>query len=62
MKIKNKRVYTAPECSVLHLDSNSLLQTISTKVDSDGATTGGRAQEMDFNAFNSSWDEEAESE
>ena len=62
MKVMNKRVYTAPISGVLQLDSNHLLQTISTKVDSGGATTGGRAKEMDFDAFNTSWDEEDESE
>lgn len=62
MKTKNNRVYTTPKCYVLHVGDEQLMKTISTKVDSDGATTGGRAKEINFEAFSASWDEETETE
>lgn len=56
-----KRKYEAPMTEVLRFDTISMLQQVSTKVDSGGATTGGRAPGMNFDAFDTSWDEEENS-
>lgn len=53
-----KRRYEIPMTLVLFFDNINVLQQISTKVSSGGATTGGRAPEMNFDAFDTSWDEE----
>lgn len=56
-----KKRYETPVTEVLLFDSINVLQQISTKVDSGGATTGGRAPGMNFDAFDTSWDEEENS-
>lgn len=48
-----KKTYTQPAMQCVPLLPN-VLQTLSTQIGSDGATTGGRSNDMDF-----SWDDTA---
>lgn len=56
-----KKAYINPTAQSIPLLPN-VLQTLSTKVDSGGATTGGRANEQNFSWDDNAWDYSEEEE